>query len=686
MGVEPWPLTDPSTAHKQMIGGAGPGPMHAASAVLHALGGSVEGTVATSVANAAALATSWSGQGNLASSVSAAAMAGADSHYALLSMLKGQLLNTAGELHTTTASTMVTFVQADANRGEWGIDNAINPWVLGMLTPRLIDLDTEYFGFMWPNNASAGLRYGAGLDALGAAMSGLSALPSIAGGSVAAPAMAAADVASNAGMSMMSAVMSVTEQAATSAISPATSGATQAGSLVGQSPLSAPNTSSSTSGISPMAAVQSQTPVSPALAQSQPPAMGMFAPPAAAALTPSAPSPVMPSSPPVQTMAPSAAPGVTSFAKPAEPFNPPPPPSGGKAVGLKPGMLNASALRGPVGTAPASTGLLTKPLTTASSLATQPLAYVTPDVPRPVSSTPPPHPLLSDPGSIQTLNPPPAPPPQTSPPAPPPANPQAPPQSAPPAPSDGPEPGPGTGGPDPGIFQMLGNGLGGAPQAPQLPMPLDPAATPQQIAQMNEQEARAELDKFNDDQALWNTECKGTLPLPAYNACMTRLSGLNARRAALIARFGQLGIPVDLLPPGVTAPHASGPAQAPSPPPPTPPEAPASQQPNAPTGPSLQQQATQIGRDVGQNVPKGARLDTLIDRLNQLHISDQQQAAEAAEAAAKATWGETAGIVDGPNGAKLVLPANPLFGEAIMVAPDGTLSAFRGDLFPFLPK
>lgn len=85
-------------------------------------------------------------------------------------------------------------------------------------------------------------------------------------------------------------------------------------------------------------------------------------------------------------------------------------------------------------------------------------------------------------------------------------------------------------------------------------------------------------------------------------------------------------------------------------------------------------------------MPKGSRLNTLIDRLNQLHIGDQQQAAEAAEAAAKAAWGETAGIVDRPNGSKLVLPANPLFGEAIMVAPDGTLSAFRGDLFPWLPK
>ncbi|EUA14737.1 hypothetical protein I546_0612 [Mycobacterium kansasii 732] len=75
-----------------------------------------------------------------------------------------------------------------------------------------------------------------------------------------------------------------------------------------------------------------------------------------------------------------------------------------------------------------------------------------------------------------------------------------------------------------------------------------------------------------------------------------------------------------------------------------------------------------------------------MDRLNQLHIGNQQQAAEAADAAAKAAWGQTAGIVDGPNGSKLVLPVVRQVGEAIMVAPDGTLSVFRGDLFQFLPK
>ncbi|CQD09963.1 transmembrane protein [Mycobacterium lentiflavum] len=103
-------------------------------------------------------------------------------------------------------------------------------------------------------------------------------------------------------------------------------------------------------------------------------------------------------------------------------------------------------------------------------------------------------------------------------------------------------------------------------------------------------------------------------------------------------------------------------------------------------GPSVADQAKKIGEDVGKNVSKGSRLNTLIDRLNQLHIASQQQAAEAADVAAAAAWGKTAGIVDGPNGSKLVLPVVPSVREAIMVAPDGTLSVFRGDLFQFLPK
>lgn len=698
MGVEVWPLHDPATAFLKMTSGAGAAPMHAAGAALHSLGGSVEGMVATSVANATALAANWSGQGNLASSVTGAAMAGEDSHYALLSVVRGQLLNAAGELYTTIPPTMVTHIQANANRGEWGIDNAINPWVLGMLTPRLIDLDTEYFGFMWPNNASAGLRYGAGLDALGAALAGLSALPAIAGGSVAAPAMAAADVASNAGMSMMSVVMSATEQAATSALSPASGAAqgAQAGSLTGQSQLSPSNTSSSTSGISPLANVTSHAPVSPSLAQSQPPAMGMFAPPAAAALTPSAPSPAMPSSPPVQAMTPSAAPGVTSFAKPAEPFSPPPP-SGGKAVGLKPGMLNASALRGPVGTAPASTALLTKPLTTASSLATQPLAHVTPDVPRPVSSTPPPHPLLSDPGSIQTLNPPPQPqqiPPQPSPPQP-------------PSPGTGSQPGPstgsggsqGTGGPG---TQMPGSGQGGAPSAPLPAVPLDtrpppipprpspgepplrPPSPPSWASPQVPQSVQAAQDELKDletriqqhnanppDSSNYGAVAAYNAEADYYNACAAQLRGVLD------------GAQVQYTP-ATTAKTAEIPSWTQPAPPSTQPKAPGSQQPTAPIGPSLQQQAKQIGEEV-RAVQKGSgQLDALAGKVNGLHL-DQEQAAEAAEIAAQTAFGDTSGIASLPNGMKVVLPLRIDQGVALMVDPNGVVSVFKGDLYQFLP-
>ena len=80
---------------------------------------------------------------------------------------------------------MVPAPPAHANRFEEAADEVINPMVLGALTPRIADLNVEYFGFMWPNNAAAGVRYGAALDGLGAALM-MPSLPAISGGSVAA--------------------------------------------------------------------------------------------------------------------------------------------------------------------------------------------------------------------------------------------------------------------------------------------------------------------------------------------------------------------------------------------------------------------------------------------------------------------------------------------------------------------
>ncbi|HZE14694.1 MAG TPA: hypothetical protein VE197_02730, partial [Mycobacterium sp.] len=276
-----------------MTGGAGAAPMHAASAALSTLGGSVDTTVAASGVNDVVVGENWSGMGRITAAASVTTLNTDQTAYGQLSLLKAQLLAAAGELHTMTPPRMVTHVQANANRGEYLVDNAINPWVWGALTPRLIELDTEYFGFMWPNNASAGLSYGAGLDAIGAGLAALSALPSLAGGSVAAPAMAAGDVAANAGITMASAAMSTTEQAATAAISPATTAASQsAGSgLLGQAPLSAPATTSSTPTVSPMANVQPHTPAMPSMGQAQASAMSMFLPPSTAAVNPPTPAP-----------------------------------------------------------------------------------------------------------------------------------------------------------------------------------------------------------------------------------------------------------------------------------------------------------------------------------------------------------------------------------------------------------
>jgi hypothetical protein len=152
----------------------------------------------------------------------------------------------------------------------------------------------------------------------------------------------------------------------------------------------------------------------------------------------------------------SAAPGVTTFTPRAQPFSPPPPPSGGKAVGLKPGMLNASALRGPVSAMPTSTATLTQPLTTASSIPTQPLAYVTPQHPLPPApSTPPQPPLLSPGDTAQSLTPPPQP--QQAP-QPPPHTPPQPPQQQQPPQQPPPQPNPNVGdAPNQGVHNLVGD-------------------------------------------------------------------------------------------------------------------------------------------------------------------------------------------------------------------------------------
>ncbi|MGV7263781.1 WXG100 family type VII secretion target, partial [Mycobacterium kansasii] len=90
-----------------------------------------------------------------------------------------------------------------------------------------------------------------------------------------------------------------------------------------------------------------------------------------------------------------------------------------------------------------------------------------------------------------------------------------------------------------------------------------------------------------------------------------------------------------------------------------------------------------IGEEVS-TLPKGTRSDGIAQRVTSLHLN-QDQAAVAADIAAKTAFGETAGIANLPNGTKVVLPVRIDQGIALIVQPDGSVAVFRGDLHQFLP-
>jgi hypothetical protein len=478
----PWPVFPPEENYTALTSGTGPATTLASAAAFTAEAAQLQSVMATSMVTGVGTYASWHGS---AAAASAVTQTGLNTQHELLAgwvLEKPPLVTAAAEAHQTAVAMMVPAAVAVANRMEEATDEQINPLVWGALTPRIVALNLDYFGHMWPRNAGAGAGYGATLRASAAAMM-VPPPPAVAGGAVAAPAIAAAAVAENVVLSAAGAAMQAAEQGAMAVVSPAA--ATPAAGLGAMtssaSSVSSTPTLSSPPAAQPMAAVQHASPPARPMAPVQAP-MGMFAqPPSAAVMVPpTAPNPPPADSPVAQPLTPRpgpvagavpAAPGVTSFVPPAQPFSPSPPPSGGRAAGLKPGMLNATALRGPVATVPPST-------TSTSAPAAQPMAYVHPEPPRPiVPPSPPQPPLLNVGDTARTLNPLPHTQPTTSPPPaqlltlPPPPHPPSPPapQNSPPALSANAG---GTG------AQMLGTGAGGAPEAPAAPLPLDPQPTP----------------------------------------------------------------------------------------------------------------------------------------------------------------------------------------------------------------
>jgi PPE family len=148
--------------------------------------------VASSI-NTAATSASWLGAGS-AASASNVTMLNASLHgLAGWVDVKPAVVSTAVSAYETANAGMRPAPECIGNRDEWGVDNGINPVVLGALTPRIVSLDVEYFGVMWPNNAAVGASYGGILAALAASLAIAPPVASM-GASPAAPAEAASAV------------------------------------------------------------------------------------------------------------------------------------------------------------------------------------------------------------------------------------------------------------------------------------------------------------------------------------------------------------------------------------------------------------------------------------------------------------------------------------------------------------
>jgi hypothetical protein len=268
---------------------------------------------------------------------------------------KPPVVSSAVSAYETALTSMIPAAVSLANRAEQAADVAMNPLVLGALTPAIVALDTEYFGEHWPHNASAGAAYGAALTALAAALAVPPPLPPP--GSSSAPVAAAAAMAQEgaqvaAGQAMKQTASLTAKdstapgEAAAMAAQPLQAAISAAQPALGmfQAPL---QSLQGLSGIAqsmggPLAGL-----LAPEDIGSELPMIGVSAPTAGGAgvgagvgaggAPAAAPTGALPTS------------GLTSYTRPATSF---PAENAGRPVGLKAGPLTAAELRGPTTVGP----------------------------------------------------------------------------------------------------------------------------------------------------------------------------------------------------------------------------------------------------------------------------------------------------------------------------------------------
>jgi hypothetical protein len=233
-----WPSSPPEVNYLRLVGAgaAGTATTMASAAAWQALAGSAEVAASVSSLNTASTASSFEGVGGTSSVTTATGLNGSLHLLAGWAQEKPPIAASAVWAYETAVSSMIPAEVSIANRAEQAADVALNPLVLGALTPMIVALDAEYFGEHWPHNASAGAVYGSALAALAAA---LAVPPPISppGASPVAPATAAAAVAQSAGQAAAGEALKVSGQAAKLAgegVAGPAEAVGQAGSLVAQ--------------------------------------------------------------------------------------------------------------------------------------------------------------------------------------------------------------------------------------------------------------------------------------------------------------------------------------------------------------------------------------------------------------------------------------------------------------------
>ncbi len=332
-----WPCSPPEVNHLRLAGdgAAGTATTLASAAAWQALTAGNEVAFSLSSLNTAVTAADFEGVGGTSSSAAAGALNSSLQTLAGWTQEKPPVVGSAVSAYEAALAAMIPAEVAIANRAEQAADVAMNPLVFGALTPAIVALDATYFGEFWPQNATAGVAYGATLAGLTAA---LAVPPPLApSGSPAAPVAAAAAVAQDgAQMAAGQALQQTARQAATMT-------GQETGSVASQ--ITQPFQQAMGIFQNPMQSLSSPDEITTFDDTGvESPFLGVGAPPVTAGGT-GVPG-LSAASSGIGTVPGT---GLTSYVRPATAF---PTENGGRPVGLKPGPLTAAEFRGPTAIGP----------------------------------------------------------------------------------------------------------------------------------------------------------------------------------------------------------------------------------------------------------------------------------------------------------------------------------------------